>query len=107
LDLDEPVAEVAPEPEPVAEPEPEPEPEPADTIAAMLEAERANDFPEVDNLQDALATGQVQPFSWADLGLSAEEIAALGLGDATAAELPEPVPESEPEPEPEPEPVAE
>lgn len=107
LDLDEPVAEVAPEPEPVAEPEPEPEPEPADTIAAMLEAERANDFPEVDNLQDALATGQVQPFSWADLGLSAEEIAALGLGDATPADLPEPVPESEPEPEPEPEPVAE
>jgi tetratricopeptide (TPR) repeat protein len=41
---------------------------------------------EVDSLQEAIDAGQVQPFSLADLGLSAEEIAALGLGDA----VPEP-----------------
>jgi len=38
--------------------------------------------PEVENLRDAIDSGQVQPFSLADLGLSEEEIAALGLGDA-------------------------
>jgi tetratricopeptide (TPR) repeat protein len=36
--------------------------------------------PEVESLEDALASGQVQPFSFSDLGLSEEEIAALGLG---------------------------
>ena len=37
---------------------------------------------EIDNLEDAVAAGQVQPFSLADLGLSAEEIAAMGMGGA-------------------------
>src|SRR5207249_4796368 len=40
---------------------------------------------DVDNLQEALETGQMRPFSLADLGLSEEEIAALGLGDAAPA----------------------
>jgi len=38
--------------------------------------------PEIESLEDALASGQVQPFSLADLGLSDEEIAAMGLSDA-------------------------
>jgi tetratricopeptide (TPR) repeat protein len=38
--------------------------------------------PEVENLEDALASGTIQPFSFADLGLSEEEVAALGLGDS-------------------------
>ena len=41
---------------------------------------------EIENLQDALAAGQVQPFSLADLGLSEEEIAAMGIGEAPTAE---------------------
>jgi tetratricopeptide (TPR) repeat protein len=44
--------------------------------------------PEIDNLEDAVAAGQVQPFSLADLGLSEEEIAALGLGEPAATEAP-------------------
>ena len=44
--------------------------------------------PEIDNLEDAVAAGQVQPFSLADLGLSEEEIAALGLGEPAAPEAP-------------------
>ncbi len=46
--------------------------------------------PEIDNLQDALASGQVQPFSFADLGLSDEEIAAMGMGDTPAETAEEP-----------------
>ncbi|MFN8479465.1 MAG: tetratricopeptide repeat protein [Kouleothrix sp.] len=50
--------------------------------------------PEVDNLQDALNSGQVQPFSLADLGLSDEEIAALeGSTTAPTAEVTAEVPE--------------
>ncbi len=45
--------------------------------------------PEVEDLEDALATGEIMPFSLADLGLSDDEIAALGLGDA-AGPAPEP-----------------
>ena len=44
--------------------------------------------PEIENLQDALSAGQVQPFSLADLGLSAEEIAALEGATSPAAEAP-------------------
>ncbi len=55
--------------------------------------------PEVENLQDALSSGQVQPFSLADLGLSAEEIAALEGTSTPAAEAPAvELPASEPEP---------
>jgi tetratricopeptide (TPR) repeat protein/uncharacterized protein YjiS (DUF1127 family) len=44
---------------------------------------------EIENLQDALASGQVQPFSFADLGLSEEEMALLeGTGPATPAQPP-------------------
>src|SRR6266498_485792 len=39
--------------------------------------------PEIENLEDALASGQVQPFSFADLGLSEEEIAAMGIEGAS------------------------
>jgi tetratricopeptide (TPR) repeat protein/uncharacterized protein YjiS (DUF1127 family) len=70
---------IAPIATPPVEPEPEPAPEQphiGHTHAAPLD---------VENLQDALETGQVQPFSFADLGLSEEEIAAFGLADAAAA----------------------
>jgi tetratricopeptide (TPR) repeat protein len=40
---------------------------------------------EAESLQEAIDAGQVQPFSLADLGLSEEEIAALGLSDAPPA----------------------
>jgi len=43
---------------------------------------------EIDNLEDAVAAGQVQPFSLAELGLSEEEIAALGMGEPAAPEAP-------------------
>ncbi|MGB9750673.1 tetratricopeptide repeat protein [Roseiflexus castenholzii] len=36
---------------------------------------------EVESIEVALSSGQIQPFSFTDLGLSEEEIAALGLGD--------------------------
>jgi tetratricopeptide (TPR) repeat protein len=38
------------------------------------------------NISDAVATGEIQPFSLSDLGLSEEEIAALGIGSAPATE---------------------
>ncbi|MFL5803965.1 MAG: tetratricopeptide repeat protein, partial [Roseiflexaceae bacterium] len=44
---------------------------------------------EVESLQEAIDAGQVQPFSLADLGLSPEEIAALGLGDVAAPAMPD------------------
>jgi len=48
--------------------------------------------PEIDNLEDAVAAGQIQPFSLADLGLSPEEIAAMGIDEAApVAEVPPPV----------------
>ncbi len=47
--------------------------------------------PEVEDLDAALAAGQVQPFSLADLGLSDEEIAALGLGGTGDALAPQEV----------------
>jgi uncharacterized protein YjiS (DUF1127 family) len=56
------------------------EPTAAQPTASMPEPPAAP--PEVENLRDAIDSGQVQPFSLADLGLSEEEIAALGLGDA-------------------------
>ncbi len=47
---------------------------------------------EAETLEEALASGEVQPFSFADLGLSEEEIAALGLGASEASAPPaEPV----------------
>jgi tetratricopeptide (TPR) repeat protein len=47
---------------------------------------------EAETLEEALASGEVQPFSFADLGLSEEEIAALGLGEPQASTPPaEPV----------------
>ncbi len=47
---------------------------------------------EAETLEEALASGEVQPFSFADLGLSEEEIAALGLGEPKASTPPaEPV----------------
>ncbi len=58
---------------------------------------------EVESIEDALASGQLQPFSFTDLGLSEEEIAALGLGDLGGAAQspvsvePEPLTESAPE----------
>ena len=53
-------------------------------------------MPEIDNLDDAVAPGQSQPFSLADLGLSPEEIAAMGMGDAAV----EPEPPAAPQPPP-------
>ena len=44
---------------------------------------------EIENLQEAIESGQVQPFSLADLGLSEEEIAALGMSEAAPAAAPE------------------
>jgi hypothetical protein len=52
----------------------------------------AQPAPEAETLEEALARGEVQPFSFADLGLSEEEIAALGLGVPEASAPPaEPV----------------
>ena len=51
-------------------------------------APEAPPAPEIDNLEDAVAAGQVQPFSLAELGLSEEEIAALNLGEPAAPETP-------------------
>lgn len=57
---------------------------------------------EMDSIEDALASGQLQPFSFTDLGLSEEEIAALGLGDlggsaqSSVSVEPEPLTESAP-----------
>ena len=41
--------------------------------------------PANDDLNTGLSSGQIQPFSLTDLGLSAEEIAALGLGGSSGA----------------------
>jgi tetratricopeptide (TPR) repeat protein len=55
---------------------------------------------EAETLEEALARGEVQPFSFADLGLSEEEIAALGLGAPEASMPPaEPVTPAQPAPE--------
>jgi hypothetical protein len=61
----------------------------APPAAAPPEPTRAAPL-EVDDLQEAVDAGLVQPFSLADLGLSEEEIAAFGLGDAAAAAAGEP-----------------
>jgi tetratricopeptide (TPR) repeat protein len=85
-----PAVEVAPVAPPPAEPEPEPTPEQphiGHTHAAPLD---------VENLHDAIEAGQVQPFSFADLGLSEEEIAAFGLADAAASAPVEPAEPVEP-----------
>ncbi|HEU4324879.1 MAG TPA: tetratricopeptide repeat protein [Roseiflexaceae bacterium] len=82
-----PAYEPEPEPEPVrtAEPPavearaPEPEPEP------VRQPEQHTPAPQAESLSDALAAGEVQPFSFADLGLSEEELAALGLNDSAPA----------------------
>ncbi|HNP69548.1 MAG TPA: RNA polymerase sigma factor region1.1 domain-containing protein, partial [Kouleothrix sp.] len=67
----------------------------ADTASPQAPAHAAP-APDIDNLQDALASGQVQPFSLADLGLSDEEIAAMGMGEtfAEASEAPAEAPEA-------------
>jgi tetratricopeptide (TPR) repeat protein len=65
----------------------------AEVPAAEIPAPAVPVAPEVDNLQDALNSGQVQPFSLADLGLSDEEIAALeGSTTAPTAEVKAEVP---------------
>jgi tetratricopeptide (TPR) repeat protein/uncharacterized protein YjiS (DUF1127 family) len=75
-----PAAEAAP----IASAPAEPEPTPEQSHAGHTHAEPLD----VENLQEAIETGQVQPFSFADLGLSEEEIAAFGLaGAATAASI--------------------
>jgi len=61
---------------------------------AAAEQPKAPAAPEIEDLQDALSSGQVQPFSLSDLGLSEDEIATIGIGDSEAqaapdAELPE------------------
>jgi tetratricopeptide (TPR) repeat protein len=61
----------------------------------------ATPAPEIDNLEDAVAAGQVQPFSLADLGLSEDEIAALGLGEPAAPEAPATPPSADTPPVPE------
>ena len=61
--------------------------------SATADQPEAPAAPEIENLQDALSSGQVQPFSLHDLGLSDDEIAAMGISEAEglapAAELPE------------------
>jgi tetratricopeptide (TPR) repeat protein/uncharacterized protein YjiS (DUF1127 family) len=91
-------AEVAPAVPPPVEPaEPEAMPVVEEPHAGHAHAEPLD----VENLQDAIESGQVQPFSFADLGLSEEEIAAFGLADAAAsapaeaAETAEPAPSAE------------
>jgi uncharacterized protein YjiS (DUF1127 family) len=87
-------AEVAP----IASPPAEPEPTLEQPHAGHTHAEPID----VENLQDAIEAGQVQPFSFADLGLSEEEIAAFGLADTEVsapvepAESPEPAASVEP-----------
>src|SRR5262249_30712296 len=75
------------------------EPPPSDQTA-QPSAQAASEPPakptlEIENLEDAVASGQVQPFSLADLGLSEEEIAAMGLGEAPAPDPPAAPPEIE------------
>ena len=48
-------------------------------------APQPDGLPANDDLNTGLSSGQIQPFSLADLGLSAEEIAALGLGGSSGA----------------------
>jgi hypothetical protein len=76
-----------PEPAPARQPEPvqarQPEPEPAP--ARQPEPAQTQPPHEIEDLSQALASGDVQPFSFADLGLSEEELAALGLGGETGA----------------------
>ena len=77
---------------------------PVGTSVTLSVSEQAlKPLEEVENIEDALASGQLQPFSFADLGLSEEEIAALGLGDlGGSAQPPVPVePETPEEPAPE------
>jgi tetratricopeptide (TPR) repeat protein len=63
------------------------------TLEAATPAEQpeAPAAPEIENLEDALASGQVQPFSLSDVGLSDDEIATMGISEAEApdAEVPE------------------
>ncbi|HEU5097658.1 MAG TPA: lamin tail domain-containing protein [Roseiflexaceae bacterium] len=65
----------------------EPAPEPSEPAAPI---QPATPMPEIENLEDAVASGQVQPFSLADLGLSDEEIAAMGLGEPAGTQASEP-----------------
>jgi tetratricopeptide (TPR) repeat protein len=82
----EPAMQAAPEPEPPAATETEVVVPAESPSTSSAESERSHQpAPEVDNLEDALASGAIQPFSFADLGLSEEEIAALGLGQAESA----------------------
>ncbi|WP_448543654.1 tetratricopeptide repeat protein [Roseiflexus sp.] len=64
-------------------------PEASASLAAPAEpVTPAQPAREAETLEEALASGEVQPFSFADLGLSEEEIAALGLGTPDAAAPP-------------------
>jgi hypothetical protein len=85
------------------------EPDPEPIIPPTMPAEAEPEYDLDTDLQSALAAGEVKPFSFADLGLSEEELALLGLGEATpapAAESEPALPVVEPEPEPIPEPIA-
>ncbi len=42
--------------------------------------------PETESIAEALESGTIEPFSFADLGLSDDEIASLSLGDAASGE---------------------
>ncbi|NJN17881.1 MAG: hypothetical protein HC822_17210 [Oscillochloris sp.] len=88
LGLNEADAIFAPEPVAPATPEPEPAP-PAASSSPPIQAEP-----------------ELAPFSLEELGLSPEEIAALGFNEANATLAPEPTAAARPEPEPATEPPA-
>ena len=56
--------------------------QPTSSVPALPHAEPV----ELDNLEDALDSGIIKPFSFADLGLTDEEIAQLNLGEADQAD---------------------
>ena len=79
----------------------------AAAAAAMAAGNQAQTPPEIEDVSSGLSSGDIQPFSLSDLGLSAEEIAGLGLGGDTGAaqnfgsmldEIPQPDQPAAPEP---------
>jgi tetratricopeptide (TPR) repeat protein len=64
--------------------------QPADTAVASTPPDASGQIPtvsleEAESIESAIASGVIQPFSFADLGLTEEEIAALGLSAAPEA----------------------
>ncbi|MDW8231446.1 MAG: tetratricopeptide repeat protein [Roseiflexaceae bacterium] len=55
------------------------------TPSVAGERSQARSLEEVESIESAIASGIIQPFSFADLGLTEEEIAALGLSAAPEA----------------------